>query len=83
MPTARARHLITETDELAAALDEAAEAFPHDSRAAVLRRLALVGAETLTERRDRHRATVLAHATGFPGLYAPDERDAVRDEWPA
>ncbi len=83
MPTTRARHLLTETDELAAAIDAAAELYPGESRAGVLRHLALVGAEALAEGRRQHHDVVHAHAAGFPGLYGPGYLDELRDEWPA
>ena len=43
MPTTRPRHLVTETDELAAALNVAAHRWPGLSRSQLLVRLALEG----------------------------------------
>ncbi|MGL4174979.1 MAG: hypothetical protein ACRCSN_02795 [Dermatophilaceae bacterium] len=43
MPTTRPRHFVTETDELAAALDEAAARRPDLSRPQLLVQLALEG----------------------------------------
>jgi hypothetical protein len=83
VPTTRARHLLTETDDLAAAIDAASPLYPGESRAGVLRHLALAGAEALAEGRRQHREIVHARAAGFPGLYRPNSRDELRDEWPA
>jgi hypothetical protein len=83
VPTTRARHLLTETDDLAAAIDAAAERYPGETRAGVLRHLALAGAEALTQQQQRHRDVVHAHAAGFPGLYGPGYLDDLRDEWPS
>ncbi len=52
MPTTRPRHSITETPEVAAAIDQARTTFPDaDSRAAVLLELIRLGAEEVERRR--------------------------------
>ncbi|MDQ3607754.1 MAG: hypothetical protein M3459_02465 [Actinomycetota bacterium] len=52
MPTTRPRHSITETPEVAAAIDEARRVFPDaDSRAAVLLELIRLGADEVERRR--------------------------------
>lgn len=51
MPTSRPRHVVTESNELARALDAAATRWPGSSRARLLVQLAL----------DRHRAAQQAH----------------------
>lgn len=82
MPTTRARHLLTETDDIAAAIETAIERYPHETRAGALRRLVLAGADALASEQQRHRATVLHHAAGFPGVYRRGELDELREEWP-
>lgn len=82
MPTARPRHALTETDDLAEAIDAAAPHYPGESRADVLRRLVRLGAETIAEQQDRHRRQVLDRAGRYPGLYPPAYLDRLRDEWP-
>jgi hypothetical protein len=51
MPTTRPRHFVTETDDLAEALDEAARRWPNLSRAQLLVRLALEGHRAANRRR--------------------------------
>lgn len=86
MPTTRPRFFVTETDELASALDAATARWPGLSRAQVLVRLALVGAaiEEAAERdrRERRVKAVAAHAGMFTGLYPPDYLDKLRQDWP-
>jgi hypothetical protein len=82
MPTVRPRHLLTETDELANAIDAAAALYPGESRADVLRHLVRLGAETIAEQQDRRRDTVRHRAGRFPGLYPAGHLDDLRDDWP-
>jgi hypothetical protein len=82
MPTVRPRHLLTETDELANAIDAAAALYPGESRADVLRHLVRLGAETIAEQQDRRRDTVRHRAGRFPGLYPAGHLDHLRDDWP-
>lgn len=87
MPTTRPRFFVTETDELASALDAATARWPELSRAQVLVRLALEGAaiEEAAERdrRERRVKAVAAHAGMFTGLYPPDYLEKLREDWPA
>ena len=82
MPTVRQRHLLTETDDIAQAIDAAAASYPGRSRADVLRELVQVGAEALALQRGVHRRAVLEHAGRYPDLYAPGYLDELRQEWP-
>ncbi|MCK0112387.1 hypothetical protein MWU75_09585 [Ornithinimicrobium sp. F0845] len=88
MPTARPRVLVTETDDLAAALQLAARAWPQErSRARLLTRLALLGGQRLAEpshesRLSRRTAALEQHAGRFAGVFPPGYREALRDEWP-
>ena len=86
MPTTRPRHLVTETDELAAALADAARLWPNLSRSQLLVRLALKGhAAALAaqdERRRRRRDAVRAHSGTLTGAYGSGYRDQLRDDWP-
>jgi len=88
MPTARPRHTITETDEVARALDRAAKVWPelrHD-RSALLRRIVERGTADLDREHDvwleRRRAAIRETAGSLTGVYRPDERQLLRDEWP-
>lgn len=82
MPTARPRHVLTETDELAAAIDAAAPLYQGATRAEILRLLVHLGAESIVEQQGRHRDVVLQHAGRYPGLYQPGYLDELREEWP-
>ena len=81
MPTTRQRHLLTETDDLAEAIDAAAPLYPGESRADVLRRLVRLGAEAIAERKDQHRSIVRGRAGHHPGLYGPGYLDGLRQDW--
>ncbi|MDP5185364.1 hypothetical protein QOZ88_22250 [Blastococcus sp. BMG 814] len=87
MPTTRPRIMVTETDELAAALDSAAVRYPGLSRAQLLTRLALEGqrvAQRVQEDRRRRRLDVLReHSGALTGAYGADYLERLRQEWPA
>lgn len=86
MATTRPRHTITETDDVAAALDEAAERWPGESRSDLLRRLVREGRHALATARDERSASRLAaidRASGsMTGVYGPDELARLREDWP-
>ena len=87
MPTTRPRHFVTETDELAAALDAAARRWPDLSRPQLLVRLALEGNHAAyqagEERRQRRLAAIRQHAGVLTGAYGPDYLPMLRGDWPA
>ena len=76
MPTTRPRHFVTETDDLAVALDAAARRWPNVSRPKLLVRLALEGDHTAQraheQQRQRRLAAVRKHSGILTGAYAPD-----------
>ncbi|MDQ3769142.1 MAG: hypothetical protein M3370_06665 [Actinomycetota bacterium] len=84
MPTARPRHTITETDEVARALDEAAERWPEESRGRLLIRLVEEGRAAISDARERaieeRRRAIRETAGKFS--YPPGYLKALRDEWP-
>jgi hypothetical protein len=82
MPTARSRHVLTETDDIANAIDAATPLYPGETRADVLRHLVQLGADRIAEQQGRHRDTVLDRAGRHPDLYPAGYLDALRDEWP-
>ncbi|MGI9118999.1 MAG: hypothetical protein ACR2G7_02525 [Acidimicrobiales bacterium] len=86
MPTTRPRHFVTETDDLAAALDAAARRWPNLSRPQVLVRLALEGDRAARqeheERRRRRLAAVRRHSGALTGAYGPDYLRKLRQDWP-
>ena len=87
MPTTRPRHFVTETDDLAQALDEAAARWPGLSRAQLLVQLALEGHRAAQDehevRRRRRLAALRKHSGALAGIYGPNYLDNLREEWPA
>lgn len=89
VPTKRPRHVITETDDIARALDDAAERWPEHrgARGALLRRLIAEGHRELV---DAHALATAARAVAveetagaLTGLYGTDYLAALREDWPA
>jgi hypothetical protein len=78
---------VTETDELAAALDEAARRWPSLSRSQLVVRLAIEGHRAALyareERRQRRLAALRRHSGMLTGAYGPDYLHAFGEEWPA
>lgn len=87
MPTVRPRHFVTETDELASALDDAARRWPTLSRSQLLARLAIEGHHAVhqagEERRQRRLAAIRRNSGMLTGAYGPGYLQALRQEWPA
>lgn len=89
MPTARPRHMITETDEVSAALRDAALRWPSDrDRPAKLlldlvreghRAIATDSQRTVAERR----AAIERTSGALTGSYPAGYLDELRDDWPA
>jgi hypothetical protein len=88
MPTTRPRLTITETEDVARALDDAAARWPEvRSRQQLLLRLLEQGHEALRRDRDedaaRRRQAILRTSGSLTGSYAPDHLAALREDWPA
>lgn len=87
MPTRRTRHSITESDDLARALDDAADRWPEDrdARAQLLVRLAREGHRAIQARRDKEaddrRAAVRATSGALTGAYPRGHLDDLREDW--
>jgi hypothetical protein len=86
MPTARHRYQVTETDDVAHALEAAERRWPGEPRSRLILRLITenggVVAELNGEEAARRLAAVEALAGTFPGLSNPGLRDDLRNEWP-
>ena len=88
MPTSRPRHTVTETDEVARALDEAARRWPSDSsaRGRLILHLLQEGHRAIRGERDRDadvRREALQRTSGaLTGAYPPDYLARLRDDWP-
>lgn len=83
MPTARARHTLTETDDLASALDDAALVWPElrGDRGALLRKLIKVGHASVHVDGGVH-ALITEAAGAATGAYPRDSRAILLSEWP-
>ncbi|HYZ01690.1 MAG TPA: hypothetical protein VFA92_09360 [Candidatus Binatia bacterium] len=87
MPTSRPRHTITETDEIARALDEAARRWPRErhARGKLLQRLVVEGYQALREQGAHAtvaRREAIARSSGvLTGDYGDSYLDDLRSEW--
>ncbi len=83
MPTVRQRHTLTETDELAAAINEAANVWPElrGDRTALLRRLVKVGSEAVHSPGEAG-SRIREAAGAASGTYPRDARKTLLNEWP-
>jgi hypothetical protein len=88
MPTSRPRHTITESDEIALALRDAARRWPEDrdSPRALLEHLVAEGHRVLTHDQDAaledRRAAILRTSGALTGSYPVGYLDRLRDDWP-
>jgi hypothetical protein len=89
MPTTNRRHAITETEDIARALDVAAKAWPDlaDKPGGLLRRLVLLGGRTLAHDRaaadDAREKAIDATAGALAGVFGPEYMHELREDWPA
>jgi len=88
MPTTRPRLTITETDDVAKALDEAATRWPDvRSRRELLLRLVEQGRGALareSEHEVEQRREAIRRTSGaLSGAYEPDYLERLRGDWPA
>ena len=80
--------MITETDDVAAAIDAAAQVWPEirGDRAALLRKVVQQGAESLAasgaEAVARRMSAIRRTAGALPDVYRQDEARRLREEWP-
>lgn len=88
MPTTRPRHTITETDDVARALAEAAKHWPEAARmpGQLLHHLLEEGYRALREEHrqqaDQRRAAIRRTSGAMTGAYGEDYLARLRDEWP-
>ena len=88
MPTSRPRHIITETEEVTRALDDAAKRWPADahSRSKLLLHLVEEGHRAVVDlqgqRAAGHREAIRRTAGSLTGVYPPNYLEELRKDWP-
>ena len=88
MPTTRPRHVVTETDEVARALDDAANRWPAEAgnRRRLLLRLVEEGHQAVTRHQRElvaQRRNAIERVSGsLTGVYGPDYLKELRQDWP-
>ncbi len=86
MPTTRRRHQVTETPDVARALDLAARRWPHETRSKLLVRLVQAGGSALAEGRTeeaRHRLAAIDATSGkYADLFSDNYLADLREDWP-
>ena len=88
MPTLRNRHMITESDALAKAIDDAARLWPEiaDERAELLRRLLDRGIQSVEaefqEQMESRRKAITEVVGSLPGVWPKNWREEIRAGWP-
>jgi len=86
MPTTRPRHQVTETPDIARALDLAARHWPNETRSKLLIRLVQAGGDVLAERRteEAHHRLVAIDATSgkYPDVFTDNYLAELREDWP-
>jgi hypothetical protein len=89
VPTTRPRHLITETDRVMEALDQAARRWPEDqgSRSKLLLHLVEEGYQVLLDdgaaRRQARLEAIRRTSGALTGTYGVGYLDDLREEWPS
>lgn len=88
MPTTRPRHSVTETEQVARALDAAARTWPEDkaARGQLLLRLVEAGHKAIAdehEQRQKRRQRAIRRTSGaFTAAYEPEYLTKLRNDWP-
>lgn len=87
MPTARPRYQVTETPEVAHALDVAAKRWPNEPRSKLLLRLVDAGSGALEHEQhaqnQMHHTAVTASSGRYPEAFEPGYLGELRADWPA
>lgn len=87
MPTTRPRHQVTETPDVAHALDVAARRWPQEPQSKLLVRLVQAGGAVLEQQDNeavrRRRAAIDCAAGKYAGVFTRGYLDQLRQDWPA
>jgi hypothetical protein len=83
MPTTLPRHVISETPQIAAALDSAQLVWPEETRADLMRRLIVTAGEDVLTSAEHRRDLVAKWAGRCPGSYSAGWDERRKAEWPA
>lgn len=85
MPTSRRRYQVTETNDVARALDEAAKHWPNEPRSRLIVRTIAAGGEALAKDAalDIRLATLRRLQGSYPDAYGPGYLETLRADWPA
>lgn len=85
MPTSRRRYQVTETDEVARALDEAALVWPGEPRSRLIVRAIVAGGGALAQSRGNpEQLGAIRRVRGTYGdAYGPGYLSDLRNDWPA
>jgi hypothetical protein len=85
VPTARPRYQITETDDIARALEVAARRWPGESRGRLLLRLVELGSGALAHEQDtelaERRAAIEETSGKYTGMFT-ESLSELREDWP-
>lgn len=84
MPTSRRRYQVTETDDVAHALDEAAKRWPNEPRSRLIVRAITAGGDALAKDAalDIRLATLRRLQGSYPDAYGPGYLATLREDWP-
>ncbi len=88
MPTARPRHMITETDQISQGLSKAAKQWPElaEQRTLLLRKIIEAGLQAIeneeSERTQSRLASVKKVAGSMDGIWPTNWREELAEDWP-
>jgi hypothetical protein len=84
MPTARRRYQITETPDVARAIDQAARRWPGEPRSKLLVRTIMAGGDSLTNNAESERRLAAIRRTQgqYTDAYGDNYLRELRDDWP-
>ena len=81
MPTSRPRHMVTETNEVKAALEAAKRRWPDETPGRLLQRLIAEGLAALRDPVGERRAAIAEMSGAGTGLYGRNYLDDLRKDW--